>query len=142
MKLSKETLMRIIQEELEQETKRSLSNPKFDLEDGIEKLVMNYLGRGFDLDSEEQNLISEFVKAISALTNTGIEEATAAEEKERLAKIMANFSDEENAAEIERQNAENARPAVGMTGKEEPMSPSERHRKYLLRKHSKAGKKR
>jgi len=70
MKLTKQALMKIIQEELEQESKRSMSNPKFDLEDGIEKLVMSYLGREFDLDSKEQSLISEFVRAISELAPT------------------------------------------------------------------------
>ena len=39
MKLSKETLTKIIKEELQQEIERSNPNQKFDFEDSIEELV-------------------------------------------------------------------------------------------------------
>ena len=74
MKLSKEALTKIIKEELQQEIERSCPNQKFDFEDSIEELVKNYLGRDFSLTSPEQELISQFVSAISALRKTGVEQ--------------------------------------------------------------------
>jgi hypothetical protein len=74
MKLSKEALTKIIKEELQQEIERSSPNQKFDFEDSIEELVKNYLGRDFSLTSPEQELISQFVSAISALRKTGVEQ--------------------------------------------------------------------
>ena len=82
-----------------------------------------------------KNLIQEALGEV-------MEEATAAEEKERMAKIMASFSDEELAAMVAEKEAEEGRPAMGRPGAEEPMSPQERHRQYLLKKHSNEGKKR
>ena len=82
------------------------------------------------------------IKIIQEELAVTLEEATAAEERERMAKIMASFSDEELAAMSAENEAEEGRPPVGMPGAEEPMSPTERHRQYLLKKHSKTGKKR
>ena len=73
MKLTKEALTKIIKEELQQEIEGKSSIPKFNLENKIEELVMTYLERGFDLDSPEQKLISQFVSDISALPKTGVE---------------------------------------------------------------------
>jgi hypothetical protein len=67
-------LTKIIKEELQQEIERSSPNQKFDFEDSIEELVKNYLGRDFSLTSPEQELISQFVSAISALRKTGVEQ--------------------------------------------------------------------
>ena len=144
MKLTKETLKRIIKEELElseQDGAQMQLNP-IELEKEIESVVASYLGQNND---ESYKMIESFVMSLMELKKgqkTRMEESTAAEEKERMAKIMASFSDEELAAMSAEKEAEEGRPAMGMPGVEEPMSPQERHRQYLLKKHSNKGMRR
>ena len=64
MKLTRETLTKIIEEEIQNEGTRP---PKWDLGDKIEQLVRVYLGQEFGLESEEQQLIDKFITDISKM---------------------------------------------------------------------------
>jgi hypothetical protein len=64
MKLTRETLTKIIEGEIQNERTRP---PKWVLGDKIEQLVRVYLGQEFDLESEEQRLINKFITDISKM---------------------------------------------------------------------------